>query len=129
MPCPFRLIISGLLPAAAALSLVVGPSPSAVSAEYRHRAQDQGIAHSQPVDAGSTPSSPSDEAQEFDIFVAPAAAKPAETKPTVETACNASYDCACETRPIIARIADRMPARPATSLHRPAYLATAPPRC
>jgi hypothetical protein len=132
MPCQFRHIISGLLPVAATLSLVVGPSPSAVSAGYIHKADEESKHR---TDGGarkgtSAPTSDPDDSRgdRLDTFVAPAAAKPAETKSTADIPCIASAEPVGDVHRVVAFHAGDSVDCTAAGLHCPAYFATAPPR-
>ncbi len=129
-----RQTISGVLALAAACSLVIGPSPAAVYAEYKHRldAEDAGSSSVSANDrpAGPTsdaPAQPYDDSESFASFVAPASAKPAQSQWS-DTMAAVSGDEALA-------IAPRRPGRQLLGthdasprrLHHPVYRAHAPP--
>jgi len=129
-------IPAAVISMAAALSLVSGPSPSAAHADYQARLAKEDAAKQGPVDAAapaegpSTPSKPTDPSEKRSSlfsFVAPAAAKPADT--------DGSGSKTAATQPVapdlplhVITLSQERPTRVAfRQLHRPAFQANAPP--
>ncbi len=129
-----RQTISGVLALAAACSLVIGPSPAAVYAEYKHRLDTEDAASSSVsskdrlADATSDgPATPCDDSGSFASFVAPASAKPAQSQwsNTMAAVSGDGAWVAALPRPS-RRLFGSRDASP-RRLHRPAYRAHAPP--
>jgi len=129
-----RQILSGILPLAAVSSLVIGPSPAAVNAGYRHRLDvEEAASRSVPAETqtaespANSPAQPRDDSEPFASFVAPASAKPAQSQWS-DTMAAVSGDGAfvaalrCRGRQFRGEQGTAF-----RGLHRPVYRAHAPP--
>jgi len=120
---------------ASAISLVCGPSPSAARADYETRLAREEAARQAPVNTAplasdrSGPSKsqdPSGERSSLASFVAPTAAKPADTDPPVSKAA-AQASPMVVSHPVICPSQERPMRVVSRQLHRPAFQANAPP--
>lgn len=120
---------------AAVISLVSGPSPSAARADYQAHLVQEEDSRQRSVDAAhpagdqSGPSDqrdPPDKRSSLCSFVAPAAAKPAETDTSVS---KAAAQASAPDLPLgVISLSQQRPTRVASrQLHRPAFQANAPP--
>lgn len=117
---------------AAAMSLVSGPSPSAARADYQARLVQEEASRQGSVDAAHPAGEPSEQQDQsgkrssLSSFVAPAAAKPAETDTSVSKA--AAQASAPDLPLRVISLSQQRPTRVVSrQLHRPAFQANAPP--